>query len=46
MRCWDITERKVVITGGTETYSIHPTAAEEFVTMREPVAQQVKKAAE
>lgn len=28
------------------TVGIHPTAAEEFVTMREPVAQQVKKAAE
>ncbi len=28
------------------TVGIHPTAAEEFVTMREPVAQPVKKAAE
>jgi glutathione reductase (NADPH) len=28
------------------TVGIHPTAAEEFVTMREPVAQPAKKAAE
>ncbi len=28
------------------TVGIHPTAAEEFVTMREPVAEPTRKAAE